>query len=181
MDNVVFLRGGSSFPTNSGRAGHSTGLRSRAGIPVQPILNSTSSKRLHLLWTSPFAEIVSELNHIILTEAVRLVFQNNRAHVHSSKISIPKSSRPICLCPKVLRNSKQLHHQIIHFHVLEPVHYVNVVCGGVPALVLVRHPGLVVESFHDVREWTVGYEHRMHTGVLVVITVVLGVELWLKG
>jgi hypothetical protein len=102
---------------------------------------------------------------------VYLVLRSN------SEIPIPKPNRPIRLCPNVLRHPKQPHHQIVHFHVLEPIHNVNVIRGRVPALVLVRHPGLVVEGFHDVRERTMGDEHCVHPEVSVVVSVVLREEI----
>ena len=42
-----------------------------------------------------------------------------------------------------------------------------------PTLVLVGHPGLVVEGLHDIRERTVGDEHREHAVVSVVVSVSL--------
>lgn len=103
--------------------------------------------------------------------------QRALSHVHCrtlpSEIPIPKPDRPVRFRPNVLRHTKQPHHEIIHFHVLEPVHNVDVVRGRVPALVLVGHPGLVVEGFHDVRERAVSDEHCVHAEIPVVVSVVL--------
>ena len=104
--------------------------------------------------------------------------KNNYRQSHPSEISVPKPSRPVRLRPKILRHSKQPHHQIIHFHILEPIHNVDVVRGRVPPLVLVRHPGLVVQGFHNVRERTMGNEHRVHPEVSVVVSVAL--ENWIR-
>ena len=102
--------------------------------------------------------------------------KNDHRQTHASEISIPESSRPVRLRPKILRYSKQPHHQIIHFHVLEPIHNVDVVRGRVPSLILVRHPGLMVQGFHNVRERTMGDKHCVHPEVSVVVPVALRVE-----
>ena len=130
----------------------------------------------HIMPISKFNYVFSQKWAHIPPEAA-LASSKTATGKHTSEIPIPESHRPVRLCPKALRNPKQLHHQVIHFHILEPVHNVGVVRGRVPTLVLIRHPGLVMNGFHDVREWTVGHEHRVHTEIPVVVAVILEVGL----
>jgi hypothetical protein len=61
---------------------------------------------------------------------------SGRPGIQLSKVFIPEPGRTVCL--RCLRlNAQQLHHEVVDLDVLEPFHYVRVICGRMPALVRV--------------------------------------------